>query len=315
MTGNRRDQCSTQMSALRVNGQAPHLVGAAKSKKSARDSVGQPNGKVRREYVTTLKAQAVVKSLSDRDLQIIDTLSIVHLASGRQLQILHFGEGRSAARMARRQLQSLTDHGVLTRLERRPRGVRGGSLGYVYALDVLGQSITGVPRRRRRPRLPGMAFMTHALAVTDCFITLKQLEAATRIEFLEFETEPNCWRDFAGPGGYVRVLKPDAYVVTACGEWEDRWLIEVDRATESRARLRTKLLTHTAYYQSGREQAQSGIFPLVLWVVPDTARRDVVLEVVSSLPAEHRQLFAVCSDDQFADAITTGAATASEVSP
>lgn len=309
MTGNRRNQGSTPLSALRVNEQASHLVGAAKSAISARDSVGQPSWKVRREYVTTLKAQAVVKRLSDRDLQIIDTLSTVNIASGRQLQTLHFGLGRSAARMARRQLESLVGLGVLTRIERRPQGVRGGSLGYVYALDVLGQVITGVPRRRRRPRLPGMEFMAHGLAVTDCFITLKQLEAATKIELLAFETEPNCWRDFTGPGGYVRVLKPDAYVVTASAEWEDRWLLEVDRATESRARLRTKLLAHTAYYQSGREQAESGIFPLILWVVPDAARCDVLIQVIALLPAEHHRLFKVCTDDQFADVITAGAAS------
>jgi hypothetical protein len=28
------------------------------------------------------------------------------------------------------------------------------------------------------------------------------------------------------------------------------------------------------YWQSGREQAETGIFPFVLWVTPDAARAD-----------------------------------------
>jgi hypothetical protein len=209
------------------------------------------------------------------------------------------------------------DLGVLIRLERRPGGVRGGTLGFVYALDVVGQAIVGVPARRRKPRLPGMPFVAHAVAVTDCFVKLKKLEAASRIEFIEFATEPGCWRYFSGPGGYPRVLKPDAFVITASGEWEDRWLIEVDRGTESPSRLRTKLTTHISYYQSGREQADSDVFPKILWVVPDEPRRSLLIDLLASLPPEHWKLFAVCTDDQFEAAIIGGAgepADKSEVS-
>jgi hypothetical protein len=262
--------------------------------------------------------RAVSNQLTDRQLQIIDILEHVHLGTGRQLQTLLWGEGRSAARQARRDLQVLTDLGVLTRLERRPYGVRGGTLGFVYALDVVGQAIVGVPARRRKPRLPGMAFAAHAVAVTDCYVKLKKLEAATQIEFIEFASEPGCWRGFAGPGGYQRVLKPDAFVITASGEWEDRWLIEVDRGTESPSRLRTKLATHISYYQSGREQADTDVFPKILWIVPDDARRTVLIDLLASLAPEHWKLFAVCTDDQFNEVIIAGAgdlADEGEVAP
>jgi hypothetical protein len=312
------NKSQTQVSALRVNGNASRLVKAGSSHKSANDSVSQWPATNRRGYVTPARVRAVSNQLTDRQLEIIDILEHVHLATGRQLQTLLWGEGRSAARQARRELQVLTDLRVLTRLERRPYGVRGGTLGFVYALDMVGQAIVGVPARRRKPRLPGMAFAAHAVAVTDCFVTLRKLEAASRIELIEFASEPGCWRGFAGPGGYQRVLKPDAFVITATPEWEDRWLLEVDRGTESPSRLRTKLATHIAYYQSGREQADTDVFPKILWIVPDDARRTVLINLLASLPPEHWKLFAVCTDDQLEDVILAGAgelADESEVSP
>jgi hypothetical protein len=306
MTSN-GNQRQMPVSALRVSHDASYLVKLEISEKSAKDSVSESQGTIRRGYVTPARAQAINDQLGDRDLRIIDILSTVHLASGRQLQTLLWGEGRSAARQARRQLQILVGLGVMARLERRPGGVRGGSLGFVYGLDVVGQAIVGVPARRRKPRLPGMAFLAHALAVTDCFVKLKKLEAETLIELLEFAAEPGCWRNFVGPGGYQRVLKPDAFVITAAGEWEDRWLLEVDRGTESPSRLRIKLTTHVSYYQSGREQADSDVFPKILWVVPDEARRSLLIDLLASLPSEHWKLFAVCTDDQFNEVIIAGA--------
>jgi hypothetical protein len=314
MTSNEQWNDLAHVSGLRGNERASHLLKGKKSSESARDSVGRSDGRKGRRYVTTRKAREALKRLSGRDLEVIDILETVHLASGRQLQTLLHGQGLSAARTARRQLENLTDHGVLTRLERRPRGVRGGSLGYVYALDVLGQAIVGVPQRRRRPRLPGVTFLDHAVTVTDCFVVLKQLEAAGQLELLSFQAEPECWRDFAGPG-YVRVLKADAYLVTASDDYEDRWLIEVDRSTESKARLKTKCLAHLDYYLSGREQAESGIAPRVLWVVPDDERQAQLVEVLASLPAEHWQLFMVCPLDRFGDVIIAGAGETSEVAP
>ncbi len=306
MTGNDSNRGDSSLSPLRVNGSTSRLVRATAKSESARDSISQ-SWRTTKHYVTARRVRSVQQQLNDRDRRIIDVLGTVHLATGRQLQHLIYGEGRSAARVAHRDLQKLSDLTVLDRLERRPGGVRGGSLGYVYALDILGQAIIGVPSRRRHPRLPGMAFVTHAVAVTDCYVALKRLEAEKRLEILAFETEPDCWRSFAGPGGFIRLLKPDAFVVTASGDWEDRWLIEVDRASESRARLRTKIDAHIAYFTSGREQAETGVFPKIVWVVPDVHRQTVIIDVLGSLPADYWQLFAVCTDDAFGDLMLQGA--------
>jgi hypothetical protein len=314
MTSKQLSNDPSRLSGLRGDERASHLVRASKTRQSARDSVGRSDGNKGHGYVTTAKVRQALASLNEHDLKVVEILRCVHQASGRQLQHLLYGGGESAGRMARRHLQDLTDRSIVTRLERRPAGVRGGSLGFVYALDVLGQAVVGVPQRRRRPRLPGMPFVAHAVAVTECYVAIRQLEAEGLVDLVSFESEPECWRDFAGPG-YVRVLKPDAYVVTASGEFEDRWLLEVDRSTESKARLRTKCLAHIDYYLSGREQAESGIVPRVLWVVPDDCRRGQVVEVLSSLPAEQWQLFMACTDNEIVKVLAGGAGQTSEVVP
>ncbi len=300
-----------EMSGLRGSSQPSPLVRAAEPARLARDSIGQPRGgreekRSKSDYVTTLRTQSISQQLTDQDRLLLDVLHTVHLATGQQLQRLIWGDGPSDARSARRQLRGLTDIRILARLERRPLGVRGGSLGYVYALDVVGQAITGVPRRRRRPRLPGMAFLDHAVAVTDCYLKLRQLESTGRIELVHFQAEPRCWRSFVGPGGYQRLLKPDSHLITGCGDYLDHWFLEIDRATESKARLHTKIQAYTSFWQSGREQADTDVFPKVLWIVPDDKRLAQLAQVIQELPDDERRLHQICTDDNFTTAIVLG---------
>jgi hypothetical protein len=298
---------SARVSGLRGDPKSFDLIRDSKEQELAHDSLVRSIGERRSTYVTGARAQGVADQLSDHDRQLLDILQCVHLASGRQLQLLLWGEGPSAARQARRQLRQLTDLRVLVRLERRPGGVRGGSLGFAYTLDVTGQAIVGIDQRRRRPRLPSLSFVAHSLAVTDCYVQLQVLAAAGRIELLAFETESASWRSYHGAGGIRRLLKPDAFVITGSGEWEDRWFLEIDRSTESPSRLRTKAEAYISYWLSGREQADTDVFPRVVWVVPDESRKAKIVDVLASIPAEHWRLFGVCSDDQFADVIIAGA--------
>jgi len=69
-------------------------------------------------------------------------------------------------------------------------------------------------------------------------------------------------------------LKPDLYAVTASGDYEDHWFCEIDRATESMPTLLKKCVQYEAYRRTGAEQDRLGVFPLVVWVVPDDAQAD-----------------------------------------
>ena len=112
-----------------------------------------------------------------------------------------WGEGASPSRQARRQLTKLTALRVVARHDQRVGGVRSGSEGYVYSIDVIGQMMTGASVNRRRPRPVGLPFIAHSLAVTDCYLAIQALAGSGTIEMVHFETEPGCWRDFSGPGG------------------------------------------------------------------------------------------------------------------
>jgi hypothetical protein len=154
--------------------------------------------------------------------------------------------------------------------------------------------------------------MAHALAVTDCYLALRKLEAKGNVELLHFETEPDCWRDFSGPGGVRLVLKPDAFVITAQGDYEDRWFLEIDRSTESPARLTKKAQTYCNYFRSGREQMAHDVFPRVLWVVPDHLRESQFIGIFGKLPVEDWKLFQITTTEGFAGVIASGAGETGE---
>jgi len=151
-------------------------------------------------------------------------------------------------------------------------------------------------------------FLAHSLAVTESYVRVVEAELAGRLELLRFTAEPASWRQFAGPGGGRAVLKPDAYLELALGQYEDRWLIEIDRGTEAASTLTRKLDTYRAYRASGREQAGGGVFPRVLILVPDERRRQVVVDVCGRQPADSWKLFRVALLDQLVEVLEQGAA-------
>lgn len=249
------------------------------------------SGRLRAQMLAALAA-----SLTPTDYAIVDSLARVRVATGQQLVRLHFAERPSAERQARRVLGRLVEHRVLCRLTRRIGGLRAGSSGYVYALDIAGQRLSG-GGRNRRPWTPGTAFLAHALQVTELYVGLTEAARIGRVELLSFEAEPTCWRDFSGPGARL-TLKPDAHICLGVGRFEDRWFIEVDRGTEGTTTLGRKADLYRRYWQSGREQARHPAFPKVLWIVPDEARKTVLVDVLIHQPSDAWPLFQVVLQTQ-----------------
>lgn len=297
-------QKAERMSAALKFDAAYYLLTAGQKPNSAHDSLTTRGDATKR--ISRAKAQEIGRHLGTRDRQTIETLATIQLATGAQLRRLVWGEDSSAARSARRQLARLVELRVLARLSHRPGGVRTGHDGYVYRLDVVGQQLT-TEATPRRPREPSMAFIDHSIAVTECYLALRMLDAASRLELIGFEAEPWCWRSYFGPGGAPQTLRPDAFVITASGEWEDRWYLEVDRSTESPGRIRDKADNYIRYWQSGKEQANADVFPKVLFVVPDERRLNQLVGVLSQLPAEHWKLFQVTTTAAFAETMESGA--------
>jgi hypothetical protein len=261
-------------------------------------------------YLTRSRVERLGRQLSGRDQAVLETLAVVRVATSRQLERLHFaGVSR---RQARSLLASLVARRLLARLPRVVGGVRSGSAGYVYLLDVAGQRLMRPSTGRVvRPWPVGTPFLTHSLAVTELLVGLTEAAHSSRSEvrLLDFRTEPACWRSFTGRGGERVVLKPDAEAVLEVGVYRDSWFLEVDRATESRPTLDRKLARYVDYWQTGREQTTTGVFPRVLWIVPDLARHAVLIDAFARTPVEAWPLFAVATDADAISRILGGAAS------
>lgn len=258
-------------------------------------------------YVTSKRLQQLRGSLTDRDWQMISTLSRVRVATSAQLIALHLAD--LERRRALRRLAALVTRRVLTRVPRSVGGPGGGSKGHVYALDVAGQRLADQTQgmRPRRPWALGLAFLNHSVAVTEVYVRIVLAERAGDLRLVRFQGEPSSWRSFHGVGGARVTLKPDAYVVVQIGGYEDHWFLEVDLGTEHVPALARKLAVYRGYWQSGTEQARHEVFPRVLWLVQDQRRAEVLRSVMRRQPGEASGLFDVATFSEAVARLRQGA--------
>jgi hypothetical protein len=253
-----------------------------------------------RARVTNAYIERLAADLPERDLALIESLDRIRVATPSQIRRLHFTSGTAAAnaRQTWHRLRALATLRVLTVLERRVGGGRGGSSQAVFALDTAGQRLASAcgpagGRRLRRPWTPGGPFLAHAVAVTELYVELRERERAGRGELLAFDAEPLCWRRFSGIGGAATWLKPDAYARFGVGDYEHASFVEVDRATASAPTVARKLDLYRRYWQHGREQERFGVFPRVVLLVPDAKRQATLTTVLRSLPADSQPLYRI----------------------
>ncbi len=246
----------------------------------------------RYRYVTPKRLAEIGSSLSERDWAIVKDVATLGIMCGEQLRQLHYYG--ATKRLARLRLAALAESGVLERIERRVGGQHAGSDGYCYSLGLVGQRLL-YPVKRRYWRLPtpGPPFLAHAVGVSQLYTDLRLLERSGGFHLTAFSAEPACWRRYFGPGGTPRWIKPDAHIVIEGREFEDSYFIEVDRSTEFPTRITAKAKAYISYYQSGREQAESIVYPMVAFIVPDDRRRTQIVETLAKLPAEYWSLFTV----------------------
>lgn len=229
--------------------------------------------------------------LSDRDIAIIASVDQFRYLSGMQINRLHFhthASASTAARTARSVLNRLVAGRLLRRTDRRIGGIRGGSSSYVYGIGPVGHRLLHDDGSRGRWDEPSTTFLDHTLAIADLAIelTLKTTKRQAADEAsLRIQTEPRCWRRFTKGLGGQEVLKPDLFISLLSGEYEDRWFIEIDMATESTKAIEKKCQTYLDYHRSGIEQHQHDVFPRVLWVVPNEKRVGQIQQAIDRLHA------------------------------
>jgi hypothetical protein len=252
-------------------------------------------------YLTASRLYQLDQSMSDLDWQLLKFVHNGRLASGAQL-IRAFWQTdnpqSAAARAGRRALKRLADRRILATLPRRITGMRG-SAGLVYYTGRGGVRLLAA-RGIHGPRveIPGTLHLAHTLATTELALRLTEADRDGELEVIEVQQEPVCWRNYPAVIGASRTIKPDLFIRIGAGAHEDRWMVEVDLGSESGRTIARKAGAYGEHYRSGHEQHQHGVYPRVIWAVPDTRRAEQIAEVRGRLPAPADRLFSICLFDE-----------------
>jgi hypothetical protein len=243
------------------------------------------------QRITWRQAEQLRARLSDRDLAIVKSLDATRVLTGQQLTRLHFADLSPSTqdRTRRRVLQRLTEWRVLARLERVIGGVRAGSTGWVYRLDVAGQRLvqlaTAEPPggRIRPPWTPSLLFLAHSLAISEVYVGLVEATRTGTVRLSRFETEPASW----WPDGLGGFLKPDAFLVLSGPSYDELVWLEVDRATESLPTLKRQLAAYLGFVTRG-QLGPLGVMPHVVLSAPSPRRTADLQSLIDSLDIANR---------------------------
>lgn len=258
------------------------------------------------ERLSLHRLQQLAAQLPPRDLDILRDLEERRYMTSGQITRKHFTSASNAAsaqRSANYVINRLCQHGLILSLARRIGGVRGGSKGFVWSLTTSGYRflhLDGGEIPRRRTFEPSPYFVEHTLAISELELQLRSINGIT---VTELQLEPACWRDYSGAK-----LKPDLFAITSDGEYEDHWFFELDLATETPARVVDKCRQYQNYFRTNAEQRKYGVFPLVVWVVPDQRRKASLRDCIRQCrELQHKNLFTAILPDELEAFIRKGA--------
>ncbi|MYX25801.1 hypothetical protein GTY75_03800 [Streptomyces sp. SID8381] len=262
----------------------------------------------RNQRLGTACVMALAEALTDREWSILGTVNRLRLATGIQIERLHFADltGKSRSVVRWRVLKRLVDAQALMPLARRVGGSLRGSAQLTYALDTVGERLLRLRRnlsqskeRIRRPGPIGDRFVAHTLTTSELYVQLVERSRAESFTLDDFQAEPAAWWP-NGAGGW---MKPDAYLSVSADEFTDHWWVEVDLATEAVPTLRGKFLAYIDFVALG-QLGPGDVVPRVLVTVPTPERRDVMASVIAKLPTPADELFAVVLHDEAVGWIT-----------
>ena len=270
---------------------------------------------VREEYrrLSRQQLEGLERRLGERDKQALAAIQRHRYLLTSQVQRLYFTESSTqsaALRATSRALKKLKEFGLIDHLARRIGGVRAGSGALIWYLTHAGERLLRLNTKNASPIKrffePSPLFLAHTLAVADIAIQIAELcreQYSPKLTLLQ--TEPECWRVYSEYGNMLS-LKPDLFAITTSGQYEDRWFVEVDLDTESPSKIVEKCERYHKYYRSGLEQQEAEVFPLTVWIVPTTERKEKLLRCIREAFEKQRKLFVVITGNELRSLICQG---------
>ncbi len=241
--------------------------------------------------LTQKRLQSIFLSLDERDKELLSYVRQCRYMTASQIWRLLFADSAnmpSGLRAANRCLNKLHAYGLVDALARPVGGTRAGSKARAWFLTDGGERLLRLGsddvRARKRAFEPSPFFLLHTIGVAECLVQLKTMCSGNGLSLTSFSMEPKCWRKYYLKGK-ENLLRPDMFAVTECDKFEDRWFFEIDLRTEAPIRIVEKCRSYHDYRRSGLEQKQHEVFPLVVWIVLDQARKE---SLVSHIQAEFR---------------------------
>lgn len=249
--------------------------------------------------------EVINDTLTVRDRAILHDVERFRLLTTKQVQALHFDDGKTtlaAARANTRALTRLREQGLISALDRRIGGARRGSASFIWQLGATGERLLRqgrAQRQRRRYLEPSGLFTAHTLAVAELAVAIITTSRAGHFSIEQLQTEPANWRTFLGPGGETIWLKPDLYVVTSTQDYEDHYFVEVDLSTEHMPKILAKSRTYQDYSATGLYQAEHGLYPAVAWISEQQARRTALAAAIRNTRQLPPELFTIHNAESF----------------
>ena len=151
-------------------------------------------------------------------------------------------------------------------------------------------------------------FLDHLLAITEVRTSIEEAVRQEADTEAAVALEPECWRTALSPSGQVQVLRPDLAVTITSPAYEDRYLIEVDRATENPGRVIATCWRYQEHQATSAHASDGDVFPLVVWLVPTDRRRHRLERAIAHSTGLLRDLFRVIRLDQLPTLIHGGPA-------
>jgi protein involved in plasmid replication-relaxation len=258
-----------------------------------------------RRRVKGVTLDALRDSLAERDLELLTSVAQLRYVTTAQLRRLHFdrpgGNVRATIQAAQRAVNRLHGLGLVEPCARRIGGPEGGSTPRLWRITRRGTNV--LRRKWSHERVPNPTHLGHLLDTVELVVRLHEHARSDDVDLLDIQTEPECWRPIVGGQGHDVLLKPDLRVTLGVGGYELHWFVEIDRGTETTSRLASKIGLYIDAWHCQVEQQVYGVFPGVLWSVPDVRRVELVRNTCESVPGVPSGMFVVTQADGAVEAL------------